>query len=128
MMKRVRDADTHIGRRIRVQRLAKGMSQTELANFCGITFQQIQKYEKGANRVSGSRIQQIANALGVTPAAFFAAGGAGEDEAIGGEIAELLTHPGAIRLLRNHAKLPPALRGAIVRLTAELAGDTEAEG
>jgi len=128
MIKRVRETDVDIGRRIRVQRLIKGMSQTELANLCGVTFQQIQKYEKGANRVSGSRMQQIASALGVTPAAFFGYGVAGEEEAIGGEIAALLTHPGAIQLLRNHAKLPPPLRSAIVRLTAELAGDTEAEG
>ena len=54
MGKRVQDTDVEIGRRIKLQRLAKGMSQTALGEACGITFQQIQKYEKGTNRVGGA--------------------------------------------------------------------------
>jgi transcriptional regulator with XRE-family HTH domain len=126
MSKRTQDTDIEIGRRIRVQRLAKGMSQTELGEACGITFQQIQKYEKGTNRVGGSRLQQIADALGVKPAFFFGAS-RGNEDAMGVEIAELLIIPSAIRLLRHYAKLPPSQRNAIVRLTAEMAGETEAE-
>jgi transcriptional regulator with XRE-family HTH domain len=93
------------------------MSQTELGQACGITFQQIQKYEKGANRVGGSRLQQIADALGVAPAFFFGSSGAGKDGSMSGEI----------QLLRHYAKIPPLQRKAIVRLTAVLAGETEAE-
>ena len=56
--------DIEIGCRIRLQRINKGVSQTELGDACGISFQQIQKYEKGVNRVGGSRMKQIAAALG----------------------------------------------------------------
>ena len=61
-------ADAVVGENIRVARLAAGLSQTALAEACGITFQQIQKYEKGANRVGGSRLMQIAEALNVQAA------------------------------------------------------------
>lgn len=127
MVKRIQETDVEIGRRIRLHRLVKGMSQIEVANLCGITFQQIQKYENGTNRVGGSRLQQIANALGVAPAAFFDGGGTGEKQPIGGEIAELLARPGAIRLLRTYAKLPPPVRYALTRFTAALAGEAEAD-
>jgi transcriptional regulator with XRE-family HTH domain len=63
--------DTHIGQKIRARRILLGLSQTDLANAAGITFQQIQKYEKGANRVGASRLQQISDALGVSPFYFF---------------------------------------------------------
>jgi len=57
--------DVAVGENIRVARLAAGLTQTELGKSCGITFQQIQKYEKGSNRVGGSRLMQIAEALKV---------------------------------------------------------------
>jgi transcriptional regulator with XRE-family HTH domain len=60
--------DVVVGENIRTARLSAGLSQTELGNACDITFQQIQKYEKGANRVGGSRLMQIAEALKI-PAA-----------------------------------------------------------
>jgi transcriptional regulator with XRE-family HTH domain len=63
--------DVYIGKRIRMMRLARGLSQTDVAGRLGITFQQIQKYEKGANRVGAGRLQEMANLLGVTPAFFF---------------------------------------------------------
>jgi transcriptional regulator with XRE-family HTH domain len=62
--------DTHVGKRIRMRRIMLGMSQTTLANGVGITFQQIQKYEIGKNRVSASRLQQFAKILEV-PISFF---------------------------------------------------------
>ena len=120
MAKRVLEADVEIGHRIRVQRLANGMSQTELANACGVTFQQIQKYEKGANRVGGSRLQRIADALGVAPALFFSTSEAGQNSVLSSEIAELLINPGAIHLLRNYAKLPPQQRSALLQTTAAM--------
>jgi transcriptional regulator with XRE-family HTH domain len=63
--------DTHVGQKIRARRIFLGMSQTELADAAGITFQQIQKYERATNRVGASRLQQFSNALGVSPSYFF---------------------------------------------------------
>jgi transcriptional regulator with XRE-family HTH domain len=63
--------DIYVGSRIRNQRMLIGMSQEKLGNALGLTFQQVQKYEKGTNRVGASRLQQISTALGVKPAFFF---------------------------------------------------------
>jgi transcriptional regulator with XRE-family HTH domain len=62
--------DRYVGARVRMRRLMLGMSQTALGNSLGVTFQQVQKYEKGANRIGASRLQQIAGSLQV-PVAFF---------------------------------------------------------
>jgi transcriptional regulator with XRE-family HTH domain len=62
--------DKHVGSRARMRRLMLGMSQEKLADQLGVTFQQVQKYEKGTNRVSASRLQQLANVLDV-PVSFF---------------------------------------------------------
>lgn len=61
--KRITDADQRLGQRIRSRRLEMGVSQMQLADMLGVTFQQIQKYEKGKNRVAASRLQQIAEHL-----------------------------------------------------------------
>lgn len=63
--------DVHIGQKIRARRVHLGMSQGKLADALRLTFQQVQKYEKGVNRVGGSRLQQISDALGVSPSHFF---------------------------------------------------------
>jgi transcriptional regulator with XRE-family HTH domain len=63
--------DVHVGGRIRTRRLMIGMNQETLARSLGLTFQQVQKYEGGANRVSASRLSQIAEILGVPIAHFF---------------------------------------------------------
>src|SRR5437764_1073672 len=65
--------DIDVGRRIRAQRLVCRMSQTELANNLGVTFQQVQKYEKGVNRVGAGRLARIADVLSV-PVGFFFSG------------------------------------------------------
>ena len=65
MTKRPMAVDVVVGQHIRAARVKVGVSQTELGNACGVSFQQIQKYEKGLNRVGGSRLMQIAEALGV---------------------------------------------------------------
>ena len=69
--RRVTAVDTHVGLKVRARRNLLGLTQTELADAAGITFQQIQKYEKGANRVGASRLQQFSEALGVPPSYFF---------------------------------------------------------
>lgn len=63
--------DVHIGLKIRERRIARGLSQAALAERLGITFQQVQKYESGANRVGGSRLWELSKALAVPVAYFF---------------------------------------------------------
>lgn len=64
--------DVHVGRRIRLRRSLLGLSQSEVANAMGLTFQQVQKYERGANRVSSSRLFDIARILDVPISYFYA--------------------------------------------------------
>ena len=66
--------DIHVGSRMRMRRMMLGMSQEKLATGLGLTFQQVQKYEKGANRMGASRLQQAADILRV-PVSFFFEGG-----------------------------------------------------
>lgn len=63
--------DRHVGNRVRMRRLLVGMSQEKLGELLGITFQQVQKYEKGSNRVSASRLFQISRVLGVSVQYFY---------------------------------------------------------
>ena len=74
--------DTMVGARIRVFRIHRRISQTELADQIGVTFQQVQKYEKGTNRIGAGRLQQIAHTLQV-PVTFFFEGGPGAPQAKG---------------------------------------------
>ncbi|MSP33216.1 MAG: XRE family transcriptional regulator, partial [Pseudolabrys sp.] len=62
--------DKHVGSRVRMRRMMLSMSQGKLGDALGLTFQQVQKYEKGANRIGASRLQQISNILQV-PVSFF---------------------------------------------------------
>ncbi|MGD9615114.1 MAG: helix-turn-helix domain-containing protein [Alphaproteobacteria bacterium] len=94
--------DVHVGARVRTRRLLLGMNQETLANALGLTFQQVQKYEGGANRVSASRLAQMAEVLGVSVSYFFddldPEGDAGtRDEQ---EFREMLQRPEAIELIR----------------------------
>src|SRR4051794_33029870 len=96
--------DVAVGARIRLLRKLRGLSQQALAEAAGVTFQQIQKYERGANRVSASMLSRIAGALDTPVAEMF-----GETGASGGaidEVAALLTEPGALELLRAYVELP----------------------
>ncbi len=65
------EVDIEVGKKIRVQRTMRKMSQTELGNRIGVTFQQVQKYERGSNRVSASKLVEIARALDVDVRLFF---------------------------------------------------------
>ncbi len=69
--------DRHVGSRVRLRRITAGMSQEKLGDALGVTFQQIQKYEKGTNRISASRMQSIARVLSV-PVSFFFEGAPSE--------------------------------------------------
>ncbi|MGO8920004.1 MAG: helix-turn-helix domain-containing protein [Stellaceae bacterium] len=63
--------DVYVGARIRLQRIMRGLTQSELAKLVGISFQSVQKYERGENRVSASRLHEFATALGVSEQYFF---------------------------------------------------------
>ena len=71
LVKRTPEAEVAIGARLRALRVAAGMSQTTLGEVVGITFQQIQKYEKGKDRIAASTLQVLAAALNVHPGSFF---------------------------------------------------------
>jgi transcriptional regulator with XRE-family HTH domain len=117
--------DVEVGRRIRVHRMNAGLSQTELGDQIGVTFQQVQKYEKGANRVGASRLTQIATALNVPIPAFFE--GANKAAREGGPTSptELLTRPHALRLLKAYSEIEhDGLRSAIVRLIESISSET----
>lgn len=70
-MKNTDEVDVHVGLRMKKRRIAVGMSQARLASRLGITYQQVQKYENGINRVGASRLEAAARILGVEPAFFF---------------------------------------------------------
>ncbi len=124
-VKRPDPVDVEVGHRIRIQRLARGLSQTALANHLGVTFQQVQKYEKGVNRVGAGRLTRIAEVLGVPVASFFSGQEklAQEEGDGGGESPlKLLTVSGAFRLLRSYAEIEDGnLRRSIVELVEKVA-------
>jgi len=99
--------DRHIGRRVRARRTLLGMSQERLAEALGLTFQQIQKYEKGANRIGASRLLQIAGILDVGVEFFFedAPGFSGSGHAGASTMAEFLASPDSDRLVRGFLRL-----------------------
>jgi transcriptional regulator with XRE-family HTH domain len=68
--KSINSTDQHVGSRVRMRRMMLGMTQADLSEAIGVTFQQVQKYEKGTNRVSASRLQHISHVLQV-PVSFF---------------------------------------------------------
>ena len=106
--------DIAVGARVRLLRKVRGLSQQALAEVTGVTFQQIQKYERGANRVSASMLSRIAQALDVPISELFGetceeGGGAIDD------VAALLNQPGALEMLRAYTALPRGLpRTALV--------------
>jgi transcriptional regulator with XRE-family HTH domain len=117
--------DVQVGQRIRIERTARGMSQSALGKALGITFQQVQKYEKGANRVGAGRLTRIAKTLGVSANMLISGneellGEAGP--AAGSQILECLALPGAVRLLQTYAQLDDRdLRNTIVSLVEQIA-------
>jgi transcriptional regulator with XRE-family HTH domain len=114
------ELDVVIANRIRVRRVELGMSQTDLGQALGVTFQQIQKYEKAVNHVSSSRLHLIAETLEV-PLSFFY-----DDDGTrnGRVIASLLNHDTtfSVRLLRAYGRIPDvALRHLVVTLMEAMA-------
>jgi transcriptional regulator with XRE-family HTH domain len=124
-VKRPDPVDIEVGHRIRIERLARGLSQTALANQLGVTFQQVQKYEKGVNRVGAGRLTRIAEVLGIDVSAFFGskemAGADAAKESGAASPLKLLTVAGAFRLLRAYGDIEDGnLRRAIVDLVEQI--------
>jgi len=127
MGKRSRDPiDAEIAKRVRALRLQRGLSQTELSDALGVTFQQVQKYERGMNRISAGRLFRIAEVLDVPVAFFFAdfkQQRVSEPHSVAIDF-DFLQTGGAMRLIRAYSRIPSgAIRLSLVRLAETLAGD-----
>lgn len=110
--------DTHVGSRIRLRRRMLGVTQQQLGETLGVTFQQLQKYEMGANRVSASRLWEIARALDVPVAFFFEGLDAAGRPASGG--IDLLADPEAMTLARRFRAIPEPQRRRLLDLARAL--------
>jgi transcriptional regulator with XRE-family HTH domain len=116
--------DVHVGKRIRMRRVEQGMSRATLGEFIGLTHQQVEKYERGANRIGASRLQQICAALEIPPSFVFE-GSPGSLEYHNGSsqlIVDLMCTPEGARLAAAFAKISdPEVRRDIARMVASIA-------
>lgn len=116
--------DAHVRARLRDQRLNLKITQTALADEIGVTFQQVQKYEKSTNRISASRLVQIATVSKVHPTFFFAGL---QNQMLTGEhlpspkyIQEFVRAPEGLALIKAFMKLSPKLRQSVVTLVGNI--------
>jgi transcriptional regulator with XRE-family HTH domain len=123
--------DKHVGSRVRMRRMMLGMSQGKLGDALGLTFQQVQKYEKGTNRIGASRLQHISHILQV-PVAFFFEGAPhqpGQPKGTGEApsptyVSDFLATSDGLALIKAFTRIKePKLRRRIVNLVKEIAGD-----
>jgi transcriptional regulator with XRE-family HTH domain len=117
--------DRHVGLRIRMRRKEIGVSQERLAEALGITFQQVQKYERGANRVSASKLWEIAAAL-KTSVSYFYEGLGGRGEPLPAETGQSFLMSGeGVELLANFPRISePGVRRKILELVRAVADET----
>lgn len=111
--------DVHVGKRVRHRRWMVGMTQQQLADKVGIKFQQIQKYETGMNRISASRLWDIADALGVT-ISFFFEGIEQEAPVLDDQHGDILADKEALMLVRSYYAIPEAQRRRLFDLAKVL--------
>jgi transcriptional regulator with XRE-family HTH domain len=124
--------DKHVGSRVRMRRMMLSMSQEKLGGALGLTFQQVQKYEKGTNRIGASRLQQIAHILQV-PVAFFFEGAPAAQHSEGmneapspSYVSDFLATSDGLALTKAFMEIKePKLRRRIVDLVEEIAGRDE---
>ena len=127
--------DKYVGSRVRMRRIMLGMSQEKLGEALGLTFQQIQKYEKGTNRVGASRLQQISEVLQVPVSFLFDGGPSGvingefsAESASPAYIADFLATSEGIALTRAFTRIPDSkLRRSIFDLVEQIADREAAE-
>ncbi|MGO8090484.1 helix-turn-helix domain-containing protein [Rhizobium leguminosarum] len=114
--------DVYVGNRVRVRRKTLGMTQNGLAELLGITFQQIQKYEKGTNRIGASRLQRISEILRVPVGFFFENGGAGPIDGATNELNSFLSSKEGLALNKAFIAIEdPNIRQKLVALAKSLA-------
>jgi transcriptional regulator with XRE-family HTH domain len=127
--------DKYVGSRVRMRRIMLGMSQEKLGEALGLTFQQVQKYEKGTNRVGASRIQQISEILQVPVSFLFEGGPSSTAKADGaGEgpspsyVSDFLATSEGLTLTRAFTRISDAkLRRSIVELVEQIAAHENAD-
>lgn len=108
--------DVAVGQRVRLLRMERGLSQERLAEALGVTFQQVQKYEKGINRIGASRLQLVATSLGISVASLFP-----ETDAPAANLAPF--DASTLRVARNFQAISdPALRRGLAQTIAAAAG------
>jgi transcriptional regulator with XRE-family HTH domain len=125
--KKPNPTDRHVGARVRMRRLMLDMTQTELGDRLGLTFQQVQKYEKGTNRIGASRLQHIAEVLQV-PVSFFFEGAVGDLKATEPRsifVSEFLASSEGIALVKAYMAIKDAkIRRCIVQLVEQISPRT----
>jgi len=121
--------DRHVGARLKLRRVVVGLSQSKLGEALGITFQQIQKYEKGSNRIGASRLQELARVLEVPPAYFFEGAPVSVAKVSGlaemdssSRVTDFLSTSEGLQLNRSFAAIrDPKVRKRIIELVSLLA-------
>lgn len=143
--RRANPIDVHVGTRVRFRRMILGMSQERLGEKLGLTFQQVQKYEKGVNRIGASRIYEISKVLGVSVGFFFEEAPAGllmldqngdnagtpgfAEQPAETYAADFLSSREGLELNKAFARISdPKVRRTIVDLVRSLAGDDKKSG
>ncbi len=130
MLKKVPNPiDRHVGSRVRMRRMLAGVSQEKLGDALGLTFQQVQKYEKGSNRISASRLQQIAKMLDVPVSFFFDGAPTGDmptggfsDAASSAYVSDFMSSSEGVQLTKAFVRIKnPKVRRRIVDLVESLA-------
>jgi transcriptional regulator with XRE-family HTH domain len=124
--------DRHVGSRVRMRRKMLSMSQTGLADAVGVTFQQIQKYEKGTNRISASRLLQVSHVLQV-PVSFFFEDPSGPSKRMGAHdgrspdyVSDFLATTDGLTLTKAFMLIEdPKVRRRIVNLVQEISSKTD---
>ena len=121
--------DIHVGARVKLRRMILGISQDALGKSLGLTFQQVQKYEKGANRIGSSRLYELSKLLSVPIQFFFddygdadgMIGGFAEDDA-GAPVMSLMSSPEGVELCKHFAEIEDAkVRKSVVDLVKSFA-------
>lgn len=120
--------DVAIGRRMRAQRLSLSMSQTELGDAMGVTFQQVQKYEKGSNGLNAARLMAAARALEMPVLVLMCGDDADTAETAGIATTMMATRDGAKLATAFNAIGSADSRAAIIRITQQVAATTQAAG
>ena len=120
----MQDVDRHVGAMVRAARRAIGVSQAQLADALGVTFQQIQKYEDGTNRLSSSKLFAIAKTLNTPLSSFFEGLEEPTDRAgVQSLVVVFLDQPGAHDLMSAVVDMKPQLRARLVALAKSMSGD-----